>query len=198
MQIQKIFCFSIFLFLMSCDTKHDLDHYYLSPVSVADFAEFVEATNYQTDAEAYGWSIVQEDIIHFKTVRGADWRKPDGVGESKADFPVTQVSHNDAIAYCKWSNTRLPTYEEYWKLVKNDKRSIAFNITEFFALKDVNLVGNVWEITYSDSPEQVRLAGGSIFCDVNSCNGVSPDRELFVDAITGNIHIGFAVLRKKE
>ena len=42
--------------------------------------------------------------------------------------------------------------------------------------------------------ESVRLAGGSLFCSVNSCLGTVKDRELIVDKETGNIHIGFSVI----
>ena len=38
----------------------------LEPVSYGDFEKFVQATAYVTDAERYGWSIVQQNVFDFE------------------------------------------------------------------------------------------------------------------------------------
>ena len=182
----------IFLLSTSCNSENK----HLHVVTVEEFEIFVNETSYETDAERYGWSIVQKDILNFEVQEDATWRKPDGKNISQEGYPVTQVSFNDAMAYCKWANKRLPSYQEYWKLVENDVREKAINISDFFRADEINVVGNVWEITSTEIGNQVRLAGGSIFCDVKTCNGSSPDRELYVDKETGNIHIGFSIILK--
>jgi len=168
----------------------------LSPVSYAEFEKFVKETGYITDAEKYGWSIVQIDVYNFKKVDSASWKKPDGINVvSSTKLPVTQVSYNDAKAYCKWAKKRLPTYNEYWKIVMKDNRIIVSeNKLPISEIDKVNIVGNVWDITESENSKEVRLAGGSLFCSEKSCHGTIKERELFVDNETGNIHIGFSVI----
>lgn len=189
---QYFFLMSIlFLTGLGCSTKDRL-----VPVSVADFEAFVSATNYVTDAERYGWSIVQLDVYNFILVENAIWRTPDGVNPPrKKNLPVTQVSYNDAAAYCRWAKVRLPTYEEYWSLVAQDKRVIVSNnILPISSVDSVNVVGNVWDITEPVDSNQIRLAGGSLFCSPTTCHGTQKDRELYVDKETGNINCGFSVV----
>ena len=167
----------------------------LKPISVKDFKEFVNATGYETDAEKYGWAIVQVNVSDFEIVDGANWLKPDGKNPSLDSLPVTQVSYKDAVEYCKWANVSLPTYEQYWDLVSNDKRVIVSdNKYPISPVEKVNVVGNVWDITETINSNKVRLAGGSLFCSKDTCHGTQKDRELYVDKETGNIHIGFSVL----
>ena len=178
--------------LVSCN-KNTLE---LRPVTYAQFAEFVSATNYVTDAEKFGWSVVQVDVYNFVTVDGANWRKPDGSSTvTSYDLPVTQVSYNDAKAYCTWANKRLPTYEEFWEIANQDQREIVSNNTlPISNVSEANIIGNVWDITEAEKPDLVRLAGGSLFCSENTCHGTVQERELYVDKETANIHIGFSVL----
>ena len=154
----------------------------------------MSATSYTTDAEKFGWSIVQKTVYDFTTENGATWKTPNGIDSAKNNFPVTQVSYNDAIAYCKWAKCRLPSYKEYWDIVQHDNRTINENAPSILPIKETNIIGNVWDITLTENTAaEIRLAGGSYFCNPYSCNGTSPNRKLFVDKTTGNIHIGFSV-----
>ena len=187
----KRFPLLLFLIFNSCLGEDQLN---LKPVSVADFREFIDDSNYITDAEKYGWSIVQTDAFNFKIVEGANWKKPDGINNSIDSLPVTQVSYNDAVAYSKWVGLSLPTYEQYWEIVDDDDRLIVSdNLYPILPVNDVNVVGNVWDITKPINSNKVRLAGGSIFCSIDTCHGTQKDRELFIDKETGNIHVGFSL-----
>ena len=188
----KRFPLLLFLIFNSCLGEDQLN---LKPVSVADFREFIDDSNYITDAEKYGWSIVQTDAFNFKIVEGANWKKPDGINNSIDSLPVTQVSYNDAVAYSEWVGLSLPTYEQYWDIADDDDRLIVSdNLYPILPVNDVNVVGNVWDITKPINSNKVRLAGGSLFCSIDTCHGTQKDRELFIDKETGNIHIGFSIL----
>ena len=85
-------------------------------VTVADFARFVAAHRHVTEAEKLGsGAVMQLGTGRWQLLPGADWRRPLGPqnAAAPADHPVTQVSWNDAVAYCAAAGKRLPSEIEY-------------------------------------------------------------------------------------
>ena len=87
-----------------------------TPVTVAAFGEFVQQTGYVSTAEQFG----DAAVMQFGTGRwflqpGANWRYPLGPDGDAApdDHPVTQVSWDDAQAYCLAQGKRLPSEVEW-------------------------------------------------------------------------------------
>ena len=187
--IFKLLCLTLITLLIACK-QHDLHL-----VTTGEFNEFVHQTGYITDAEQYDWSIVQRTVDEYDILFGINWKCPDGTYKATSSDPVLQVSYNDAIAYCEWSGHRLPSYSEYWQLSSKDNRPINKSSSSILPVDQTNIVGNIWEITTPDNQGRIRLAGGSYLCDDYTCNGTSPSRILYVDQITGNSHIGFAVVK---
>lgn len=76
-------------------------------VTVAEFAAFVKDTKYITDAEKRGaGEIWSKSKKNYEERKGVNWRH-DEYGNLRPSsvyslFPVVNVSHNDAMAYCKW------------------------------------------------------------------------------------------------
>ncbi|WP_338207688.1 formylglycine-generating enzyme family protein [Lactiplantibacillus paraxiangfangensis] len=143
-------------------------------VTVAEFQAFVTDTGYETQAERLGWSYVffglldeailaqttaTTDMPWWRAVQGADWCHPEGPNSdilTRQDYPVTQISLNDAVAYCIWAGVRLPSESEWEKAARGGVSGLKYpwgnNLTENHAIH-----ANTWQGTF---PSENSLADG--------------------------------------
>ena len=92
----------------------------VSEISVAQFANFIAETAYETDAERLGSSIVYDETNgRMSVLEKANWRS-DYLGKRALDtMPVTHVSYSDAVEYALWLSRasgkryRLPSEAEF-------------------------------------------------------------------------------------
>jgi sulfatase modifying factor 1 len=95
-------------------------------VTNAQFAAFVQATGYVTDAEKEGAGAVfrapqpaQPTRLEgdwWQWIEGADWRRPEGRHTARGaspNEPVVLVTYADAQAYAAWLGRDLPTEAEW-------------------------------------------------------------------------------------
>jgi len=93
-------------------------------VTNAEFAAFVRARRYITEAEIEGGAPVfrrtatpeAEPLSWWHYERGASWRHPDGGASDlvgRENEPVVQVTEADARAYAQWLGHELPTEAEW-------------------------------------------------------------------------------------
>ena len=112
-----------------------------TPVTNAEFERFVKATGYVTVAErpldpndypgvprdklVPGSAVfsptetpvpLDNPLQWWRYTPGANWKRPEGTDttlKARADHPVVHIAFEDAVAYARWANKRLPTEAEF-------------------------------------------------------------------------------------
>ena len=91
---------------------------------------------------------------------GANWMHPEGPKssiEGKDDLPVVHIAYEDALAYCKWANRRLPTEAEWESAAQGTNDNTIY--------------------TWGDNPEILNS-------NANTWQGVFPTKNVSEDGFT--------------
>lgn len=151
-----------------------IDQFLLDKTEVTNemFSRFVSETGYKTIAERSakldreenqkrskypgGLVFIHKDSQPSKSVResgwtliaGADWRHPEGPSSDirrKKHHPVVQVAWEDAMAYAKWANKRLPSEAEFEFASRGglDRKSYCWG--DYESAKHKRHYANIWQ-----------------------------------------------------
>ncbi len=89
-------------------------------VTVGQFAQFAAATKFETQAEKKGEGLTYES--GFEPRKGWSWRAPFGK-PAHADEPAVHVTYDEAQAFCRWADKRLPTDREWGEAAYTERRA---------------------------------------------------------------------------
>lgn len=92
---------------------------------------------------------------------GANWKHPEGPNssiEGKDNFPVVHIAYEDALAYCKWANRRLPTEAEWEAAAQGKNNNTIYTWGNNSDILDAN--ANTWQGSFptkNDSKDGFEL-----------------------------------------
>lgn len=154
-----------------------------TPVTVAQFRVFIEATGFKTEAEKFGDSgVFNLEKQNWELLPGTTWRKPFGPSgpEAEDNYPVTQISWNDAVAYAKWAGKRLPTEAEWEFAARSGKNSG----NKFSWGNEVTINGKYFANTWQGPINAPKAEDGYLF---TSPVGVFGENEAGLTDMGGNV-----------
>ncbi|WP_113167724.1 formylglycine-generating enzyme family protein [Hyphomicrobiales bacterium] len=148
-------------------------HLEVETVTVARFADFIEATGHVTESERFGMSAVFSPLLKnqalvtggvvntpwWTRVDGATWKEPEGPGssiEDRLDHPVTHVSWHDAAAFAAWVGGRLPSEAEWEHAARGGNRRRRYPWGDAEPSDDLTFC-NIWQGRF---PSQNALVDG--------------------------------------
>jgi formylglycine-generating enzyme required for sulfatase activity len=163
-----------------------------TPVSVRDFRQFADAAQYQTHAEKVGfaYAMAPGSVRQLQRVPGGSWRNALKQRPLDDDSAVVGVSFQDAAAYCRSKNSRLPTEDEWEYTARGPQDSIfpwgddfgpttrSMNIAPHVSdgpLEGIGghykgLSGNVWQWVDTRGVGSTRVLKGGSWLEPNPAN----------------------------
>lgn len=166
-----------------------------TPVTNAQFSDFVDRKKFVTEAEKFQWSFVFEMFVSdeskakiTQSVKGAEWwmpveeaywRRPSGPGSfPKPDYPAVHISYNDAVVYCADGGARLATEYEWEFAARGGLRDQVYPWGNAWEKKRAN----IWEGKF---PKENKGKDG--FIGVGPVKAFKPQNELGLYDMVGNI-----------
>ncbi len=163
------------------EVQVDAFHIEETPVTVAQFAAFVDVTDWVTAAEREpaGFAVPAGSAVFtppdhpvdlgdpsqwWSWVAGAQWRHPTGPSSTaEPDHPVVQVAFEDALAYCRWAGVTLPT-EVQWEWAAQGSHRGEANVWEgAFPYAATGLATTSPVGTYPPNPSGLVDAVGNVW-----------------------------------
>jgi formylglycine-generating enzyme required for sulfatase activity len=147
-------------------------------VANEDFTLFVNATDYQTEAEQSGANKTWQSYV-----------------EGKGNHPVVKVSWNDAQAYCEWLGKRLPTEMEWEKAARGEEGSLFPWGNEFDPakanIKATGIRGTVAVGSFAGgaSPYGVEDMAGNVWEWTSSTYQAYPNSDYQDDFYSDNLYV---------